>query len=292
MFRRSGLFAAFALMIAQSLYAALPSDDLFLPIVGRMGGAGGHQFFTTLWLTNPGRSRSDVHFYFLVSGQPNGVPHDFELSLAPAETKVFPRLDEAVFGKPAAVGALRIRASRPVIATARTFSLDSGQPLSRASSGATFDGIPGEVAIGNGESAFVHGVAFATPRTVRNKLYVVETAGRPFSYAVTPIANDGKGLARRTFFIRPYEHDEIDLDAQFPVLTSETAALRVDGVNGSGRIIFAAITIANESRDTNAYEMSFPLRPRFAIGGWEGFAYGAVGIALIVAAVGRWRRRT
>src|SRR5262249_32645431 len=74
-------------LIACPLFAGFPGTDLILPAVGRVAGAGGSQFYTTVWVTNPNPTPVDFSVDFLLSGQANLHPASVAQTIAPKETR-------------------------------------------------------------------------------------------------------------------------------------------------------------------------------------------------------------
>jgi len=274
----------FALLIASNISAAYTDRELFVPIAGRGHQADGRLFATTLWVTNAGTSPAHVTLQFLRAAQTNPSPRGITFVLEAGATRVFDPVGADVLGSDNITGALRISSDQPLLATARAASHLESEPLSRAVA-TTFNAMPARFAIGNGQTAIAHGVVLGTAATERYKMYVVETAGQSLSYSIAIVSQDGATIAQKGFYIAPREERGIDLGDEFPNVSSEHAVVRVRGVNGNGRIIFAGAQIARESQDSNAYEMSYTNEPRVRMPMAEVVAYVAVACAIVVAAL-------
>src|SRR5207253_509596 len=142
-----------------------------------------------------------------------------------------------ILGQDDDIGGLRIVSNEPLAAIARTSSKLESDPASRAVA-TTFNAIPASHAIGNGQSAIAQGIVLGDDANERFKLYVVETAGEPLTYAISIGNEDGARIAQKTFYIAPAEERALDLAAEFPGVRAAHAVARVRGVNGNGRIIF------------------------------------------------------
>src|SRR5689334_11346286 len=129
--------------IALTVTAGFPGTDLILPAVGRVEGAGGSHFYTTIWITNPSASSADVVIEFLRAGQNNLHPQSATLSLAPGQTKTFENIAETLFGLTNILGAARVRASQPVLVSSRIYNQNDGKTLS-GSQGLFYSAIPSD----------------------------------------------------------------------------------------------------------------------------------------------------
>jgi hypothetical protein len=273
------VLATLAFFLATPLLAAYASRDAVLPIAGRATGADGRLFLTALWITNPSeREAADVTLIFHPSN--DKLPsHTSALHLDPGQTRVADPVDANIFGIPDALGALRIVATRDVLAMARVYSRMPGESGAR-SLATSFNAVPVQFAIGNDESATLQGVA---PADGRYKLYFAEVAGMPLDVTVSLLDARGATLASKRMYIDKNRQVTSDVAELFPQFTSGTAALRVDGVNGSGRVAVAGSQIARESQDSTPFEMSFSTAPHNRLGVLEALTYIAVAAAAAVA---------
>ena len=96
-------------LLATPASAGFSGTDLILPASGRVLGAGGSEFLTTGWVTNPGDDVIDVQFQFLEAGQANHNPLTVTDTLSPGETKTYENLAETLFGRIGVLGAVRVR---------------------------------------------------------------------------------------------------------------------------------------------------------------------------------------
>ena len=266
------------LLSANAAFAAYPARESWIPVAGRASGLGGRGFYTTVYLTDVSRSINDVTLSFFPAGEPNATPRSIALQLGPGRTgavEVGPQLT----GDEGAIGSLRIRSTGAAIAQAHVYSrLASESPGSAV--GAVLNALPAAYAIGSGESARLH-----VPAGSRYKLYAAETMGFPLYFSI----RSDSIAAERRLYLGPHEQRSWDLAAIFP--QAQIAGLRIEGINGSGKIILAGTSIASESQDFDVYEMSITTAPRHRMRWSEASAYIAVAIALAVAAFYRMKTR-
>lgn len=237
----------------------------------------GRVFLTALWITNAGDQPAALTCSFLGTGHANRQPAASSLTLAPRETRVLDPLGAPFIPGGSGIGALRIEANTDIVASARIYGyLPAGGPRSAVSMALT--GIPARLAIGNGQSAVLHGDG---TRDARYKLYLIETSGAALSVAVAVEDLRGRALGEKRIFLDRFEHVSANIDELLPGIALDHAVVRVRGVNGNGRVIAAGTQIAPGSQDACAYEMSFPAEPRLRIRGPEAAVYASVALALV-----------
>jgi hypothetical protein len=271
--------AALAFFLAAPLLGAYASRDSVLPIAGRATGADGRLFLTALWLTNPSEQDAvDVTLVFHPSNETLPA-HTSAMHLEPGQTRVADPVGADILGMPEALGALRVVATRDVLAAARVYSRMPGESGAR-SLATSFNAVPVQFAIGNDESATLQGIA---PADGRYKLYFAEVAGMPLDITLSLLDARGTRLGLKQMYIDKDRAVTADVAELFPQFTSGTAALRIDGVNGSGRIAVAGSQMARESQDSTPFEMSFSTAPRNRLGVLEALTYIAVAAAAAAA---------
>lgn len=269
------VLAPFLFLAALPLAAAYAARDVVLPVAGRATGADGRLFLTALWITNPSeRDAVDATLTFHPAAEKLPA-HASRLHLNAGETRVIDPVDASVLGADQALGSLRIVASHDVLATARVYSRMPNESGAR-SLATSFSAMPVQFAIGNGDSATLQGVA---PADGRYKIYFAEVAGMPLDVSVVLLDGRGVTMAAKRLYIDKDRQLTTDVADLFPQFTSGTAALRIDGVNGLGRVVVAGSQIARESQDSTPFEMSFTTAPRDRLGVWEALTYIAVAAA-------------
>ena len=90
---------AWFLFVALPLFAGFAGADVIVPAAGRVEGAGGTQFFTTIWITNSSSESAEVELTFLASGSPEAEPPRHTASLAAGATAVYENVGEALFDR-------------------------------------------------------------------------------------------------------------------------------------------------------------------------------------------------
>ena len=269
------------LFIANPVFGAYASRDAVLPVAGRATGADGRLFLTALWITNPSeRDAADATLTFHPAAEQLSA-HASTLHLKPGETRVIDPIDAAILGVPEALGSIRIEASKDLLATARVYSRMPNETSAR-SLATSFAATPVEFAIGNGESATLQGIS---PADGRYKIYFAEVAGMPLEVSVQLLDARGMSIAAKRMYIDKERQVTADAADLFPRYTIGTASLRIDGVNGAGRVVVAGSQIARESQDSTPFEMSFTTTPRNRLGVWEALTYIAVAAAAGAALV-------
>jgi hypothetical protein len=263
------------LLFAPRAWGAYASRDLVIPVVGRATGADARIFDTSIWITNVSPAAADVTMSFFKSAFSNRNPHKTAIHLDGGETRVIDSMDTD------GTGAMRVESTEDVVATARTFSRMPNETESRTI-GASFAAIPVQFAIGNGGSTELQGIV---TQGARYKIYLVETAGRALTVKITVMDTHGAPLANKNLFIDAYQQTTIDTGDTFPKFAAERAVVRVDGINGEGRVIAAGSQIATDSRDGTPFEMSFATGSRHRLPTTEIAAYALVAVAVIVAAL-------
>jgi hypothetical protein len=276
MFRPSA--TAIVFFIAANAIAAAASRDAYIPIAGRATGAGGRTFDTTVRITNPSDERVFVTLEFLRSQRANPRPFTYTQGLAPHEIRRIALPDYLVGST--GVGALRVRATGKVLTTASVFSVVAGEGEERAV-GASLDAVAAEDAIGIGETTVVTGVDTAGARF---KLYTVETTAHPLYFTATLIDGKGDALRQKRYFIDSREARTFDVGNEFGDAVAKAVAVRLHGVNGSGRMIACGIAVATESQDSTVFGMSIAPEghDRMPIG--EVVAYLVAALAVAFAA--------
>jgi len=270
------LLSAICYLLSTPVFAAYSSRDLFIPIFGRGAGGDGRRYETSFTITNTTSKAADVKLSFLAAERPNPAPHATMLHLAAKETRHFDAVGADLLGAPDGFGAMRIEANVPLLAHARLFSAMPGEAVGR-SVASSFNAIPQQFSAGTGDSAVLQGLEQSPD--FRYKVYVVETTGQPLTFALALLDAKGRVLDTRHEYVAGHEQRSWDIGAPGAVL------LRVNGMNGNGRVIVAGAQIAKGSQDGTAYEMSFATAPRWRLPAGEAAAYVAAGAALIIAII-------
>ncbi len=249
-------------------FAGFASSDIYLTSIGRVAGANGAQFSTSVWVTNLSSTQPvSFGFFFLASGQANPNPASFSDTLLPGETKMYEDVLLNKFGLASALGAGHIVASSgDVFVSSRIFNLPPGQDLG-ASTGLFFAGVPSLFALAPGQSSTIQGVNQGGGENFRYNFAMVETTGSPAVFEVTVLDGLGNILGTKNYPLGGFEHFQTNIADIVPNIATTNARLvgtvlvPVDSTLGSaspsGSVIFAGAQIANESNDGSGFEMLF-----------------------------------
>ena len=247
------LRVALLLSVAVHVYAGFTGTELIVPAAGRIEGAGGAQFFTTIWITNPSSEIAEVELTFLPSGAPE-AEHLHEVSIAPRSTAVFENVGEELFGLKGTLGAIRVRATKDVLVTSRIYSREL-HGSEAGSQGLSMAAIPTNLGIGNGESADLQGVRHNGP--YRYNVVVVETTGKPVAATISITTPDGVAVTSFPVQLRGWEQRLLSIStfmAPGQRFDDGTAHIQVTG--GEGKLVAVGSLVANGSTDASAFEMS------------------------------------
>ncbi|HEV7241138.1 MAG TPA: hypothetical protein VGQ36_18030 [Thermoanaerobaculia bacterium] len=244
---------ALSVVTAVQVFAGFTGTDLIVPAAGRVEGAGGANFFTTIWITNSSDESAGVALTFLPSGAPE-AEHLHETSVAPHSTAVFENVGEELFGMKGTLGAVRVRSTKDVLVSARIYSrdLEGSEGNSR---GLSMSAIPTNLGIGNGESADLQGVR--QNADYRYNAFVVETTGKPVSAAIFIKTPDGVTVASIPVQLRGWEQRILSMSAVMaPGQTINDGTAHIDVTGGEGKLVAVGSLVANGSTDASAFEMS------------------------------------
>ena len=247
-------FLALFCTISNPAFANFAGMDLILPAAGRVIGAGGTEFLTTAWVTNPNDHAVDVQFQFLQSGQANITPVTVMDTLSAGQTKTYENLIDTVFHLGGVLGAVRVRSSDQVLVSARIFSRAPGDTLANTN-GANFAAVPSSFAIGKGDQGLLQGAN--QNADFRYNFILVEVSGAETAVQVRLRDGAGAEIATKTYTVRPYEQLLVNISDLAPGVVVNGAQLQATVLSDSGRVIFAGSLITNGSQDSTGFEMSF-----------------------------------
>jgi hypothetical protein len=247
-----------SLCVASRLLAGFAGTDLFLPNVGRQAGVFPSDWYTTVWIYNPGADAVTAKLYFLQRNTANLAPPSVDVLVPPGDTLKLDNVVEDLFHLQA-FGALRVTAPEKLVVSSRTYSKGSGagEP---DSVGQDFAGVPAAFAIGAGESAQVLGAHQTEPAAsseYRFNYGFVETTGHRATVRITVYDGAGAEQGSEELEVREWSQRQVTFKDHFPAVSAENARLKVEVVSGSGKIIAYGSGIANASQDPTTYEMSY-----------------------------------
>ena len=116
-----------ALICAVSALAGFAGTDLFLAMAGRQAGVHPSNWYTTVWVHNPGSAAATARIFFLERGTANPSPPYVDVLVAPGDTEKLENIVETLFHVQA-FGALRVEcATEKLVVTSRVYSQAAGQ---------------------------------------------------------------------------------------------------------------------------------------------------------------------
>jgi hypothetical protein len=255
----SSLIAAFLLSLiapARVARAGFASDEVFLPAVGRLAGALGAQFYTTVWVTNLSGAPVTFTFQFLRQGQANTSPLSFVDSLAAGQTKVYENVVELKLGLLSAIGAARITATGEILVSERIYNQPSGADLGNTE-GLFFAAVPQSFSIHAGESASIQGINQGDGENFRYNFALVETGGGTPTVNVQVFDGAGVMLGQKAYPLSAFEQIQPNVTDVVPAIATTNARITATVTGGSGSVLLAGAQLANASQDSSGFEMSF-----------------------------------
>jgi len=247
---------------APAAYAVVAGKDLYLPSVGHGQGQcpGGicSQWRSDAWIYNPSASATaTVQILFLHRDQENATPPSETVTVAPGETKELPDVVLAVFNLDDVYGALRFVSDIDVVVTGRVYDENVVTNKGTGTAGQFFAGLPAEMAIGNGESTDLIGLAQDSGNVSRTNFGLVETGGAAVTVEVAKLDSTGATLATKSYELRSREVIQKSITNLGGALgTNQRVAVRVTG--GSGRALAFASRLDNRTGDPSTVEMWRP----------------------------------
>lgn len=239
-----------ALTVAAGLAAAAPSaTEVLIPVAGRVSGGYGSEFFTTLFLTNPGDEPAETLLTFLPAG---AAPAEAAIVLDPGESRTLENVTEALFARPGQLGALRVMSGSPLLVSARIYNQPPGTHPSE-STGVSYRGIPVAASIGAGAEINLPGVLLN--EDFRYNFYLIETSSAPVTVEATLIDGAGEVVGSRTYNLAPLEFRAIPALSLTDGTEVSGGRLRIHVVSGDGRIVSAGAATTTVSQDPTGYEM-------------------------------------
>ncbi|MGV8040063.1 MAG: beta strand repeat-containing protein [Thermoanaerobaculaceae bacterium] len=246
------------LTLALPALAAFTGTDVVLPSVGRGPGSAGSQWYTCVWVHNPGSSPANVQFRLLLRNQPNPSAEVFNDTIPPGDTKRYDNAIESMFGE-ASFGALRVTSNQKVMVNGRIYSQAAGTET-RDSVGQFFAAIPASFAIGAGQSTSVLGTYQTNPQANSQFRYnygFVETIGSTATLRVTALDETGASVGSKSYTLGGYEARQYNITDLLPTVNATNLRLQVEVTSGSGKVAVFGSGIANRSNDPSTFEMSF-----------------------------------
>ncbi len=243
--------------IAAPAHGAFSGTDVFLPSVGRAAGIS--NWYTTVWVHNPGTVQATAQFTFLVRDQVNTSATAVTRTIAAGATVKYANAMTEIFGREG-FGAIRVMSNQKLVVNSRIYARATSE-TDTSSKGQFFAGVPASFAIGTGQKSQLLGVFQTQPSAssaFRYNFGFVETTGQDCTVRVTPRSPTGAVLATgKSYPVRRLEQRQFQFKDEFASLSTDNARLEVEVTAGNGRVIAFGSGIANGSSDPSTFEMSF-----------------------------------
>lgn len=260
-FSGTGLTVLLLALAATPVHAGFTGTDVFVPAVARASGAGGSQFYSTLWITNVSGATATFQIQLLRQGQANPTPLVKDDVLSAGATR---RYDDIVqlFGVSGLGAALRVVSDQALFVSSRTYDQPDGAPLKNVK-GLFLSGIPASFAIGAGETTRLQGITNGPIESFRYNFGMVETAGQAVTVAVALKDEDGNVTATQQYLLGAYEARQVNAFSGFtPEVSTKNGVVEASVVGGTGKVILYGTQIAGTgddpgSNDSAGFEMSF-----------------------------------
>jgi hypothetical protein len=249
-----------AVLPAAPALAGFAGTDVFLPMAGRQAGVFPSNWYTTIWIYNPGAAAATARVYFLQRNTANPTPPHVDVPVAAGETAKLDNVVETLFHLQV-FGALRVTCeAQKLLVTSRVYS-KSPSAGETDSVGQDFAAVPASFAIGAGEKAQVLGVSQVVPSTspdFRFNFGFVETTGHTATVHVTLLDESGSSEGEADLQVREWSQRQVALKDWFSNVPSANSRIEVEVSSGSqGRVIAYGSSIANGSQDPTTFEMSY-----------------------------------
>ncbi len=256
---RNGVLMLLAMLLASPGLAGFAGTDVFLPMVGRQAGIHPSNWYTTVWIHNPGAEAATARVYLLERGTSNPSPPFVDIAVATGGTEKLENVVETYFHV-TVFGAIRVTCPAQVVVTSRVFSMAPGSG-EKDSVGQDFAGVPASFAIGAGEKTQILGVHQTVPAAsseVRFNFGLVETTGHTATVRVSAYGDNGAFQGSTDVTVRAWSQGQWAFKDRFPAVTTENSRLDVEVISGSGKVIAYGSGITNGSQDPTTFEMAYP----------------------------------
>jgi hypothetical protein len=263
-----------AMVTAGAALAGFPGTDVFLPMAGRQAGVHPSNWYTKVWIHNPGADAVTARLYLLPRGSANPAPAWVDVVVAGGATEAIDNVVEALFHVQV-MGAMRVTAPSRLLVTSRVYSMAAGQG-EKDTVGQDFAAVPAAFAIGLNERTTVLGVNQTAPSEgspLRFNYGLVETTGHATTVHIRVIDTVGTELGSEDLQVLAWSQRQVAFKDHFQAISAEDCRLDIEVTAGSGRVIAYGSAIANESQDPTTFEMAYPEAALAGVG-LEGVAAG------------------
>jgi|WetSurMetagenome_2_1015567.scaffolds.fasta_scaffold46042_1 hypothetical protein len=278
-------------LIASQALAVAPGKDLYLVSVGHAQGscvgtpAVCAQWRTAVWIFNPSTTETaHVTMYFLERNKANPTPVQTSVTVAPLETKEYLDAVLTPLGVDGKYGGIRVTSDIDVVLTGRIY--DENVPSTKGGTGTTgqfFGGLPPSIAIGNGDSSDLIGLAQDAASATgvwRSNFGFQEVTGESSTVQVQRLDGNGNVLATKSYTIEgraQRQYAVTDVGGGFGL----NQRLRVTGTGGSGKVLIFGSRIDNKSGDPSTVEMTAaPAASAHTTGLFDGIVFTVDGLLI------------
>ncbi|HHQ49292.1 MAG TPA: hypothetical protein ENK19_10485 [Acidobacteria bacterium] len=196
-------FTILAMVLAVALPSAAlnPSTEVYVPAAARVAGVAGSQWFTDLYVFNPGTSSVNVDIYFLPRDTDNSSVSPQSFTLGANETLTLPDVILGTFGQSSAAGAFRIVATGQVIANCRVYNKSGSDTF-----GQGLEGVPASAAVTPTNPTDIIGLTSngTASGTFRSNIFAVNTSSSATTLDVTLMDSSGATVATKSYTLQPY----------------------------------------------------------------------------------------
>ncbi len=257
--RVRSVLGVLCLVTAASVLAGFSGTDLFLPMVGRQAGVFPSNWYTTVWIYNPGSLAATARVYLLVRNTANPSPPFVDVLVGPGDTEKLDNVVESLFHVQV-FGALRITCgTQRLVVTSRVYS-KGATAGEKESVGQDFAGVPASFAIGAGEKTQVlggHQTLPAADSDYRFNFGFVETTGHQVDVRVRAFDGSATDNGFKDFNVREFSQRQAAFKDHFPAVSADNVRLEVEVISGTGKVIAYGSGIANGSQDPTTLEMQY-----------------------------------
>jgi hypothetical protein len=243
--------------------AAFLGSDVFLPMAGRQAGVHPSNWYTAVWIHNPGTAPATARIYLLERGTANLNPPWADVEVAAGETELIDNAVETLFSRQV-FGALRVTcATQDLLVSSRVYSREAGAGA-RDSVGQDFAGVPASFAIGLGERTTILGVHQTQPSESSDFRYnfgFVETTGHPATVRVRAFNGDNDDQGFVDLQVREWSQRQVAFRDHFQQVSTVNSRLEVEVIAGTGKVISYGSLISNGAQDPTTFEASVALPP-------------------------------
>ena len=278
-------------LIASQAFAVAPGKDLYLVSVGHAQGACVGtpavcaQWRTAVWIFNPSTTdTAHVTMYFLERNKANPTPVQTSITILPLETKEYLDAVLTPLGVDGKYGGIRVTSDIDVVLTGRIY--DENVPSTKGGTGTTgqfFGGQPPSIAIGNGDSSDLIGLAQDASGSTgvwRTNFGFQEVTGESATVQVQRLDNNGTVLATKSYTIEgraQRQYAITDVGGGFGL----NQRLRVSGTGGNGKVLIFGSRIDNKSGDPSTVEMTAaPTATAHTTGLFDGIVFTTDGLLI------------